>query len=131
MSVTAKEVADEALKLIFHVGEDGNISAEKEAKLYAAAPAYLTVLQLELAQCENKEVNSAVSALSDVLAVSDETALKVMPCGLAMYFALISRESELYNHFSSVYYTKLLPGVKAAEIKITDCYLSPNDIMMR
>ena len=53
-----------------------------------------------------------------------------MPAGLAMYFALIDRDAEMYNHFSSLYYEKLLPTVKTGEVNIRECYLSPHDPRM-
>jgi hypothetical protein len=131
LTVKAKDVADEALKLMFHVGESGAVDEAKENKLYAVAPAYLTVLQSELAPLENAAIPNPITSLDGTISLSDETALKVMPCGLAMYFALAERDSELYNHFSACYYTKLLPTVKANEVKLCDCYLSQNDSMMR
>lgn len=131
MSVKAKEVADAALRLIFHVGEMGAIDKNKESRYYSVAPAYLTVLQYELADYENAPQPQPVADLSQEIALSDETALKVMPVGLAMYFSLIDRDAALYNHFSGCYYGSLVPSVKAAEVRLGECYLSAGDVMMR
>jgi hypothetical protein len=46
----------------------------------------------------------------------------VLPFGLAMYFAVIDRDSELYNHFSQLYYGTLLPSIKTDETAIQDYY---------
>jgi hypothetical protein len=131
MSVKAKEVVDAALRLICHVGDMGAIDKNREARFYGVAPAYLTILQYELAEYENAPMPLPVAELSAELELSDETALKVMPAGLAMYFALIDRDATLYNHFQSSYYDSLAPSIKAAEVQLKDCYLSPGDPMMR
>lgn len=131
MAVKAKEVADAALRLICHVGEMGAIDKNREGRYYGVAPSYLTVLQYELAEFENAPPPMAVTNLSQELDISDEDALKVMPVGLAMYFSLIDRDAELYNHFSSSYYGSLLPSIKNAEVPLGECYLSPGDDMMK
>jgi hypothetical protein len=131
MSVKANEVVDAALRLICHVGEMGAIDKNREGRYYGVAPSYLTVLQYELAEYENAPQPLPVSSLSQELGLSDETALKVMPVGLAMYFALIDRDAALYNHFSNSYYGELAPSIKAAETPLTECYLEHGDPMMR
>lgn len=131
MSVKAKEVVDAALRFIGHVGEQGAIDRNREARFYSVAPTYLTMLQFELAQFENAPMPLPVSDLAQQLELSDETALKVMPAGLAMYFALLDRDAELYNHFQGSYYGSLAPSVKAGETRLAECYLSPGDPMMR
>lgn len=120
-----------ALKLISHVGEMGVIDKNRESRYYGVAPAYLTVLQYELAEHENAPAPLAVTSLTQELDISDETALKVMPVGLAMYFALIDRDAALYNHFKSSYYGSFAPSVKAAETPLAERYLMPGDPMMR
>lgn len=131
MSVKAKEVVDAALKLICHVGELGAVDANRESRYYGVAPSYLTVLQYELAEYENAPQPKPISDLSQQIELSDETALKVMPVGLAMYFALIDRDAALYNHFSTTYYGRLVPSIKAAEVPLAECYIKLGDPMMR
>lgn len=130
MAVKARDVVDAALKLTGHVGELGAVDRNREARYYGAAPVYLTVLQYELAQRENAPNPRPVTGLDDELGVSDETALKVMPVGLAMYFALLDRDAVLYNHFSSSYYGALIPSIAVSEVPLKECYLSPGDPMM-
>lgn len=131
MSVTAKNVADLALKLIGRVNAAGAVDENRESRYYGMAPAYLTVLQTELAELENTDAPRPVADLSQMLSVSDETALKVMPAGLAMYFSLIDRDSELYNHFSQVYYGSFIPQIKPDENELEDYYGVLDDDSMR
>lgn len=122
MPVQAKYVISAALKLTAHANESGDVDESRESRYYGLAPAYLTLLQSELALCENLPVPSPVTGPDDTLAVSDETAVKTLPAGLAMYFALIDRDSELYNHFSRIYYSSLMPSARAAETTLNDVY---------
>ncbi len=131
MSVKAKDVADTALKLMCHVNDMGAVDRNKESRFYGVAPAYITVLQYELAEFEGAPPPLPISVLSQEIGLSDETALKVMPVGLAMYFALIDRDAALYNHFSQSYYGTLIPQIKAAETNIEECYIRRGDPMLR
>jgi hypothetical protein len=131
MSVKAKDVAEAALKLICHVNDMGAVDRNREGRYYGVAPAYLTLLQYELAEFEGAPQPLPISELLQDIGLSDETALKVMPAGLAMYFALIDRDAELYNHFSQSYYGTLIPEIKAAEVALQECYIHPYDPMLR
>ncbi|HEX3026805.1 MAG TPA: hypothetical protein VHR42_06220 [Clostridia bacterium] len=123
MAVTGKNMVDQALRLIGHVNAQGAINENRESKYYAVALSYLTVLQYELLNRENSSaVPVPVSDLNDNLLVSDETAYKVIPSGLAMYFSLIDRDTDNYNHFSTVYYNNLLPLIKPDNVVIEDYY---------
>jgi hypothetical protein len=131
MSVKAKDVVDAALRLISHVSETGAVSKNREARYFGVATSYLTVLQYELAGYERVPEPMPVTSLEQTLDLSDKTALEIMPVGLAMYFSLIDRDAELYNHFQSSYYGCLIPSIRSAEVPIKECYLSPDDLMMR
>lgn len=130
MSVTAKEVTDSALNLVFHVTEGGALDRTREARYRGVAPSYLTVLQYELAGLENQPFSQPVTTLDDVISLTDKTAREIMPVGLAMYFALLDRDSELYNHFAEIYHSRLTPSVSPGEVKLRECYLKSNDPMM-
>lgn len=122
MSVDAKTVVDLALKLLGRVNTAGAVEENRESRYYGMAPAFLTVLQQELSGFENTGAAPRVEELSQILSVSDETALKAMPAGLAMYFSLIDRDSGLYDQFSQIYYGNYLPQMKADETAISDYY---------
>lgn len=131
MAVKAKDVVDAALKLICHVGDLGTVDKNRESLYFGLAPSYITVLQSELAEYENSSQPLPVSDLEQYIDLSDTTALKILPVGLAMYFSLMDRDSALYNHFSTLYYEKLIPTIKAGEKKLSECYIFPNDPMLK
>jgi hypothetical protein len=121
--MTAKVIVDKALVMLSHVNMAGAVDENRESRYYGLAPAYLTLLQYEIASLQNRPaVNMQVTDLVEPLAIDDDTALRMMPAGLAMYFALIDRDDACYNHFSSLYYESLIPSVKPDEIFIEDYY---------
>jgi hypothetical protein len=122
MTVLAKTVTDAALRLAGHVGAAGAVDENRESRYIGLAPAYLTLLQGELALRENAAPPPPVEGPDDALAVSDADALRVLPAGLAMYFALVDRDTELYNHFAKIYYGGLLPATRAPETQLADYY---------
>lgn len=129
-TLKVKDIAEYALKLINHIDSDGNIDEETDAKYLNVAPAYLTVLQLEVAEKINQEDIEPLTSLDDVISLDDETAIKTLPFGLAMYFALMERDGELYNHFNSCFYNQVLCSLKNDEATIEEVYLSSDDPMM-
>lgn len=115
MSVTGKQVTEQALKLIGHVNSQGAVDWNRESKYAKIASAYLTQLQLEILQHENSDaVPATVESLDDDLLVLDANALRVMPSGLAMYFALVDHDSDNYNHYSTEYHSNLIPQIQSA-----------------
>ncbi|MDR3643924.1 MAG: hypothetical protein P4M02_02480, partial [Clostridia bacterium] len=99
------------------------VDENAEGKYLGLAPAYLSILCGEIGQAEGSfGAVPAVTDLGAALPVSDDSAQRVLPAGLAMYFSVADRETELYNYFSSLYYGTLLPGVRAPEAAITDYY---------
>lgn len=130
MPVTGQQVADLALALLFHTDSNGNADQSAYAKYYGSAPAFLTALQYELAEKENA-VPAMVNDLTQALVICEDSALRVMPCGLAMYFALAEHDADLYNHFSQVYYGTLVPSIKPCEAAIFDAYEVAGDPTMR
>jgi hypothetical protein len=120
---TAKDAVISALKLMGNVNSYGVVDENSCSKYFGVAPAYLNILVREIATAENAQVvPSNVQGLDAVLDISDDSAARVLPFGLAMYFAVIDRDSELYNHFSQLYYGTLLPSIKADETAIQDYY---------
>jgi hypothetical protein len=125
----AKDAVISALKLMGIVNSYGVVDENGCSKYFGVAPAYLNILVREIATAENTQaiqalqaVSSNIQGLDSVLDISDDSATRVLPFGLAMYFAVIDRDSELYNHFSQLYYGTLLPSVKADEVIIQDYY---------
>jgi hypothetical protein len=50
---------------------------------------------------------TTIDDLDDTLSISDESALNVMPAGIAMKFAMEDHENDIFNAMSSEYYSKL------------------------
>lgn len=129
--MTAKTIADAALQLLSHVNQAGSVDETRESRYYGLAPAYLTLLQYEIAALQNlPAVNMQVTGPDAVLSIDDDTALRLMPTGLAMYYALIDGDEACYSHFSKLYYEGLLPSLKPDESKIIDYYGVTSDPTM-
>jgi hypothetical protein len=132
LAVIAKQVAECALKLLGHVGGAGAVDENEQSKYYGLAPAYISVLQYELSLMENQaSLPEPVMDLDTELSVSDSTALKIMPAGLAMYFALIDCDTASYSHFSQLYYGSFTQSIKPAETAIQDYYMLSSDTALR
>lgn len=123
MPVTGREAVTAALRLTGRVNPYGTADENSDSLYFGVAPSYLTILVSEIAAAEGSgPAMQNVSDLETALCISDDSALRVLPLGLAMYFSVIDRDDDMYNHFSQLYYGSLLPSIKAPEQKITDYY---------
>ena len=95
--MTARDVCEMALTLI-----DAAEEADNEDYLLRA-PGIIDVLQRELAFYEGKAVMRAVKHLDDALEISDDTATRIMPYGLAASFALADKNGDMYADYSAMY----------------------------
>jgi hypothetical protein len=130
--VTGKAVTLEALRLLARAGDDGAVDESRQARCLGLAPSYLTLIQYETASMRNLPAQDlAVASLDEELKVDDDTAARIMPAGLAMYFALIDGDSACYNHFAKLYYETLLPSLKPDECALGDHYGVLADPTMR
>ena len=84
--VTAQQVYDIALVLMDEVTETGNITTETPEYYRSKALNILTTLQTELIPLSVTPV--PVTSMTQVLLVSDRTALLVLPYGLASHLLL-------------------------------------------
>lgn len=123
MPITARSAVNTALALTGHINGAGAVDANREARYFGAAPAYLTILVNEIANAENLGLPAQiVRGVDDPLMISETSARKVLPAGLAMYFSALDGDGDLFNHFSKLYYENLLPSVKPGETALTDSY---------
>jgi hypothetical protein len=67
------------------------------------APAIIDVLQRELAFYEGVTVTRRVDDLDDALEITDDTAARIMPYGLAASFALADKNGDMYADYSAMY----------------------------
>lgn len=119
--MTAENIYEIALALIDEIDDDGTIDAERTASYKGKAVFLIDILQRELAFCEGVTVFNAITALEDSLVISDDTALRILPYGLAAKFALADKDADTYNEFQSAY-ERLKRTIRIKETDITDEY---------
>lgn len=113
--MTAQEVYELALALIDQT--EGTESADYAAR----APAVIDVLQKELAFYENTTVTRGVKRLQDALEISEDTAERILPYGLAASFALADKNGDMYADYSGMY-RALIRTIRGGETDISDEY---------
>ena len=119
--MTANEVYNSALALIDAYEKNGTISPTKTADYAGRAPALLALLQRELAFHEDFELTTDITSLDDELEISDDTAKRIMPYGLAAAFALADFEADKYADYTAKY-QRLIRTIRHDEEDITDEY---------
>lgn len=113
--MTARDVYELAMALIDETESD------YEQDYAAKAPQLIDILQRELAFYEGKTPSGTVVSLDSVLEVSDDTALRIMPYGLAASFALADRDADMYSDYSYMY-RSLIRTIRLEETDIADEY---------
>lgn len=123
-----KAIVFTALRALNHTNGSGAVDENRESRYFGIAPAFLTLLQNEIAARRgDAQTPAPLASLADDLALDDDTAARVLPAGLAMLFALADRDGDVYNHFSQLYYGSLLPSVQPGEVLLADSYGVRND----
>ncbi len=112
--MTAYDVYELAMALIDEA--DPVAKDDYESK----APQLIDILQRELAFYEGKTPGK-IKSLDSVLVLSDDTAARIMPYGLAASFALADRNADMYSDYSYMY-RSLIRTIKPEESDITDEY---------
>jgi hypothetical protein len=67
------------------------------------APKLIDELQRDLVSYEGKVITGHITSLNDELQISDDTAQRIMPYGLAASFALMDRYADMYSDYSYMY----------------------------
>lgn len=103
MAVTGKQVFDLCMGLIDEVTDSGTIS-ESDTKSYKVkTPMILSILQTRLAQRERLiTMPGIITDITLPLAISDETAIGIMPYGLAAHL-LLDENPDLSGFFNDMY----------------------------
>ena len=117
----ARDVYELGIALIDEIDTDGSISVETQESYEAKAPKILDVLQKELAFYEDVTLSSRIESLDDTLEISDDTAMRIMPYGLAASFALADKNDDMYSDYSYMY-RSLIRTIRMDEADITDEY---------
>ncbi len=119
--MTARDVYERAMALIDETEEDGSVGSEYTADYEGKAPSIIDTLQRELAFYEDVTLTSTVVSLEDALEISDDTALRIMPYGLAAAFALADKSTDMYSDYSYLY-RSLQRTIRRDEADIVDKY---------
>ena len=119
--MTAREVYEMALALIDEVENDGSINASHTESYQGRAPRIIDALQRELAFYEGAPLTDVIEELDDALEISDDTAERILPYGLAANFALADKNTDMYAEYSALY-RSLLRTVRLDEADIDDDY---------
>jgi hypothetical protein len=103
MSVTAQQILDKSLKLYAQTKKDGTIDTTKTAEYSGKAIDLLNVVLLEIAEREgNKEIED-ITALTDVVGISDFNAKISAVYGLIQLFAIADGDDNMFGFFSVKY----------------------------
>lgn len=119
--MTARDVYELSLALIDEIETDGSISIETAASYGGKAPRIIDVLQKELAFYEGVTLTARINELDDALEISDDTAMRIMPYGLAASFALADKNGDLHGDYSFMY-RSLIRTIRMDEVDISDEY---------
>lgn len=111
--MTARDVYDLAMALIDDADTDSKDYMQR-------APQIIDILQRELAFYEGKTPGK-IENLDSVVALSDDTAARIMPYGLAASFALADRNADMYGDYSYMY-RSLIRTIRPEETDIADEY---------
>lgn len=119
--MTARDVYELGIALIDEVDSDGGISAETAQSYEQRAIKILDVLQKELAFYEGAALTGRIEDMEDTLEISDDTAMRIMPYGLAANFALVDKNDDMYSDYSYMY-RSLIRTIRSDEVDIADDY---------
>jgi hypothetical protein len=100
---------------------DGENGWHYEGDYVKKAPELIDILQRELAFYEGKTISEKIEGMDSVISVSDDTAARIMPYGLAASFALADRNADMYNDYSYMY-RALIRTIRPEETEIADEY---------
>lgn len=98
--MTAQDVYDIALVLVDEVEETGDFRAD--AARDAKAPYIIDALQREIARAEGIET-SDITDLTDNLVISDDSAKRILPYGIAAKLALADKLMEFAISYQNTY----------------------------
>lgn len=115
--MTANDVYETALVLMDSAEDIGDTTSD----YYTNAPYLINILQRELARLENVDITAKIESLDDELEISDDTAERVMPYGLAAKFALADKDQDTYNDYS-IQYSALCKTIALDEEDVVDEY---------
>ena len=115
--MTARDVYESAVVLIDDIDTDGTLNEDTASR----APYLIDLLHREIAMREGRIVVDQITDLDDELIISNDSAMRIMPYGLAMHLILPDRNADMFNTFESNYQLGLR-SIKRDEEEMTDVY---------
>ncbi len=103
MGVVAEQIHQRALVLYGQTKRDGLIDEVRTAEYNGKCIPLLNQILQEIAFSEGKNEAIEIQQLADYVTISDNSALRVAPFGLAMLFALTDGDMEMFDFFSHKY----------------------------
>jgi hypothetical protein len=116
---TAQDVYNRALSKLDEISDSGTVNTDTGYE--GKAPLIIDDVQRECAFLEGVNVLSSVTALTDTLYVSDDTAFRVMHWGVAAQFALQDKMNDEYE-FCNAKYERAKLTVRPSKLKKRDPY---------
>lgn len=113
--MTANDVYELALALI-----EEDKDSENEGDYRGKTPQLIDALQREIAFYEGVAPGK-IKDMNDSLQISDDSAMRIMPYGLAALFALADRNADMQSDYSYMY-RSLLRTIRPEETDIEDKY---------
>lgn len=112
-TVQAQTIVNLALEKLNHVDSNGQISSTREAKYMIMAIPLINKYCRDILNRENPLATPQdISTLTQTLAISDDSALRILPDAIAMEFATADRLTDLANFLSSQYFNYDLPSIR-------------------
>jgi hypothetical protein len=115
IKMTANDVYELALALI-----EEDKDSENEGDYRGKTPQLIDALQREIAFYEGVAPGK-IKDMNDSLQISDDSAMRIMPYGLAALFALADRNADMQSDYSYMY-RSLLRTIRPEETDIEDKY---------
>lgn len=124
-TTTVQSAVDAALACLNLDSAYGQTDSVAATRYYSIAVPIVNELAAEILTHENPvAVYSPIGALTDVLCISDDSALRVLPIGIAMRFVEGDSDVSSYNALSAEYYNEKLPSIHAVSTGSNNKYLS-------
>lgn len=119
--MTAKDVYEAALAKLDEIEKNGTINTTRTAIYAGKAPRLIDALHRDIGFYEGAIITKKITSLDDELQISDDSAMRIMPYGLAAEFALADQNASVHNT-NLLEYERRLRTIHKSEKKIVDKY---------
>lgn len=116
--MTANDVFIKALALMDELETDGTVSSDTEDSYGGKAPSLIDGLQRDIAKLEGIEPNT-IDALTDELRISDDSAARIAPYGLAARFVMHEDNDTLLAYLNGEF-NRRMNTIKVTEESMID-----------